>query len=105
MDTNTPTLAPDVFEPVVTAFAETLTRHYRERFEQRRPESTTASLQSTSQSPWLGVSEAAKRAGCGIKTIYLEVRRGRLRAARVGGRILRLRAEWVDEWLQGGGNK
>ena len=31
MDTSSPTLPPDVFEAVVTAFAETLIRHYRER--------------------------------------------------------------------------
>jgi len=31
MDTNAPTLPPDVFEAVVTAFAETLVHHYRKR--------------------------------------------------------------------------
>jgi excisionase family DNA binding protein len=52
------------------------------------------------QSPWLTVEEAAQRARCGIKTIYREVRAGRLRAARVGGRReLRLLPAWVDEWL------
>ena len=51
-------------------------------------------------SPWITVNEAAKRARCGIKLIYREVRAGRLKAARVGGRReLRLRAEWVDTWL------
>jgi excisionase family DNA binding protein len=51
-------------------------------------------------SPWLTVEEAAQRARCGIKTIYREVRAGRLRAARVGGRReLRLLPAWVDEWL------
>jgi excisionase family DNA binding protein len=53
------------------------------------------------RSPWLTVEEAAERARCGIKTIYREVRAKRLRAARVGGRReLRLKAEWVDEWLE-----
>jgi excisionase family DNA binding protein len=52
------------------------------------------------QSPWLTVKEAATRARCGVKTIYREVRAGRLRAARVGGRReLRLLPEWVDAWL------
>jgi len=52
------------------------------------------------QSPWLTVEEAAHQARCGIKTIYREVRAGRLRAARVGGRReLRLLPAWVDEWL------
>jgi excisionase family DNA binding protein len=51
-------------------------------------------------SPWLTVHEAADRAKCGIKTIYREVKSGRLRAAKVGGRReLRLLAAWVDEWL------
>ena len=56
--------------------------------------------QSSASSPWLTVREAADRARVGVKTVYREVRAKRLRAARVGGRReLRLRAEWVDEWL------
>ena len=51
--------------------------------------------------PWLTVSEAANRARCGIKTIYREAKKGRLKAARIGGRReLRLRGEWVDAWLE-----
>ena len=51
-------------------------------------------------SPWLTVREAAARARCGAKLIYREVRAGRLRAARVGGRReLRFLVAWVDEWL------
>ena len=51
-------------------------------------------------SPWLTVAQAADRARCGRKLIYREVRSGRLRAARIGGRRdLRFRAEWVDAWL------
>jgi excisionase family DNA binding protein len=54
----------------------------------------------TTQSPWLTVEEAGERARCGVKTIYREVRAGRLKAARVGGRReLRLLSAWVDEWL------
>ena len=54
----------------------------------------------TAQSPWLTVAEAADRARCGVKTIYREVRAGRLKAARIGGRReLRLLSEWIDEWL------
>ena len=111
MDRNVPTLPPDVFEAVVTAFAETLVRHYRERCARREhqviaatpppppPTVTTAAVQS----PWLRVADAAKRAQCGRTIIYSEVQAGRLRAAKVGsGRILRIRAEWIDEWLQGG---
>jgi excisionase family DNA binding protein len=53
-------------------------------------------------SPWLDVQEAAARANCGAKLIYREVKAGRLKAARIGGRReLRLLAEWVDTWLLG----
>ena len=53
-----------------------------------------------SASPWITVSQAARRARCGIKLIYREVNAGRLQASRVGGRReLRLLGEWVDEWL------
>jgi excisionase family DNA binding protein len=49
---------------------------------------------------WLTAPEAASHARVGIKTVYREIRAGRLRAAKVGGRReLRLRADWVDEWL------
>ena len=51
-------------------------------------------------SPWLTVKQAASRAQVGPKLIYREVHAGRLKAAKVGGRReLRLRPEWVDEWL------
>ena len=54
----------------------------------------------TSASPWLTVKQAAERARCGTKLIYREVKAGRLRAARIGGRReLRVLAEWIDEWL------
>jgi excisionase family DNA binding protein len=63
-------------------------------------ESRTQHNKTVERSPWLTVEEAAQRARCGIKTIYREVRAGRLRAARVGGRReLRLLPAWVDEWL------
>lgn len=54
----------------------------------------------SSPAPWLTVREAAARARVGSKLVYREVRAGRLKAARVGGRReLRLLAEWVDDWL------
>lgn len=53
------------------------------------------------ETPWLTVEQAAARAQIGKKTVYNEVRAGRLRAARVGGRReLRFRAEWIDAWLE-----
>jgi excisionase family DNA binding protein len=52
-------------------------------------------------SPWLTAEEARARAKVGLKTIYREVKAGRLRAARIGGRRdLRFLAEWVDQWLE-----
>jgi excisionase family DNA binding protein len=49
---------------------------------------------------WLTVPEAAARARVSRRIIYAEVRAGRLRAARVGGRrSLRFRPAWVDEFL------
>ena len=60
----------------------------------------SATVTETSDSPWLTVHEAAERCKCGVKVIYREVKAGRLRAARIGGRReLRLLAAWVDEWL------
>jgi excisionase family DNA binding protein len=60
----------------------------------------SAESAATAATPWLTVIEAAERARCGPKLIYREVAAGRLRAARVGGRReLRLRPEWIDQWL------
>jgi excisionase family DNA binding protein len=54
----------------------------------------------TTSHVWLTVAQAAARAQVGPKVIYREVRAGRLRAARIGGRReLRLLSEWVDLWL------
>jgi excisionase family DNA binding protein len=51
-------------------------------------------------SPWLTVKQAAERARVGSGLIYREVKAGRLRAARIGGRRdLRFLDSWVDEWL------
>ena len=53
------------------------------------------------ESPWLTAKEAGSRGRVGEKVIYRETKAGRLRAARVGGRReLRLRPEWVDQWLE-----
>ena len=56
-------------------------------------------MMRTELSPWLTVREAAARLRISTKTIYREVRAGRLRAARIGGRrALRFLAEWVDNY-------
>jgi excisionase family DNA binding protein len=59
--------------------------------------------QTTAGQPpaWLTVTEAADHVRVGARTIYGEVRAGRLRAARVGGRReLRFRTAWLDAWLE-----
>jgi excisionase family DNA binding protein len=49
---------------------------------------------------WWDVDQAAAHARCGKATIYAEVRRGHLRAARLGGRReLRFLPAWIDAWL------
>jgi excisionase family DNA binding protein len=48
---------------------------------------------------WLTTLEAADRACCGPKTVRRAVRRGRLRAARMGNGELRFLESWIDEWL------
>jgi excisionase family DNA binding protein len=110
MPITSPTLPPDVFEAVVTAFADTLIRSYRERCAHTVPGAPASSVPSPpsvesggESSPWLTVPEAAKRARCGRSTIYAAIYAGQLRTARAG-RLVRVRIEWVDEWLQGGGS-
>ena len=50
---------------------------------------------------WLRVPEAAEYAGVSRDTIYTACERGELRHARVGGRrAIRLRTDWIDDWLQ-----
>lgn len=49
---------------------------------------------------WLTVRQAAQRAQCGVRVVYRAANSGALRAARIGGRRdLRIRPEWIDEWL------
>jgi excisionase family DNA binding protein len=51
--------------------------------------------------PWLNVAEGAEYAGVSRDTIYTACERGELRHARIGGRrAIRLKPEWIDEWLE-----
>jgi excisionase family DNA binding protein len=50
---------------------------------------------------WLNVAEAAEYAGVSRDTIYTACERREMRQVRVGGRrAIRLRAEWIDTWLE-----
>jgi len=51
--------------------------------------------------PWLTLRQGADRAHAHEATLRREIRAGRLRCARLGGRKnIRLRASWIDEWLE-----
>lgn len=53
------------------------------------------------QSPWLTIDEARKVAKVGARLLYREIKAGRLRAARIGGRRdIRVHIDWISEWLQ-----
>jgi excisionase family DNA binding protein len=50
---------------------------------------------------WLTVAEGAEYAGISRDTVYTACERGELRHARIGGRrAIRLKAEWIDAWLE-----
>ena len=56
------------------------------------------------RSPWLTVPEAAARAKCSAKLIYLRVREGRLRAVRLGARNdIRIHLTWLDAFMEPSG--
>jgi len=52
-------------------------------------------------SPWRTLKQAAARAKRGTRFLAKEVKAGRLRAARIGGRReIITRDEWIDEWIE-----
>jgi excisionase family DNA binding protein len=52
---------------------------------------------------WLNVAEAAEYAGVCRDTIYTAVERGELRHVRIASRrSIRLKGQWLDEWLERG---
>lgn len=51
--------------------------------------------------PWLRLSQCAERVQVHEATLRREIQRRRLRHARVGGRkSIRVRASWLDAWLE-----
>lgn len=53
----------------------------------------------TPDTVWITTTEAAKYARCSPGSIWTAVKRGRLRAAKIG-RNLRFREEWINQWLE-----
>jgi len=54
------------------------------------------------ESPWWDAGRSAAYAQVSKKLIYRAIRRGQLKAARVGGRRqVRLRREWLDAFIEG----
>jgi excisionase family DNA binding protein len=50
---------------------------------------------------WLKVPQTAHHAGVSRDTIYTACARAELRHVRIGGRrAIRLKPEWVDDWLE-----
>ena len=50
---------------------------------------------------WLTVTEGAEYSGVSRDTIYTACERREMRHARVcGRRAIRLKPEWIDEWLE-----
>jgi hypothetical protein len=65
-------LPPDVFEAVVRALADALVADYRSRWNIPPTAEVVSSLPAAipSDSAWLTVQEAARRARCGVRALY-----------------------------------
>ena len=64
------------------------------------PTETHEAAREAAPSPWLTVKEAAARAKVSDETIYGNIKRGRLRAARIGTRKdIRILLDWLDAWM------
>jgi len=66
------------------------------------PEHHDVALPSPELSPWLTIEESRQRVKVGPKLLYREIKAGRLRAARLGGRsgAIRIHETWITEWLE-----
>lgn len=51
------------------------------------------------QTPWLTVKQAARRAQVGSKAVYAAIQQRKLKAVRVGTKLL-VHVTWVDAWLE-----
>jgi excisionase family DNA binding protein len=61
---------------------------------------TAATVSEPPPAPvWLTAAEAARRARCCEQHLYRSVRRKKIRAARLGRKLV-FRPEWVDQFLE-----
>jgi len=73
------------------------------RYRRCRPPGGSVAGESAQFDPWLTVQKSAERAELHPSSIRRATKTGRLRSVRVGGgRAIRIRASWVDEWLESG---
>jgi excisionase family DNA binding protein len=55
---------------------------------------------NTTESQWLRLPDAARVAHVSVATLRREIRGGKLRAVKVGGRkLIRIHRQAIDEWL------
>src|SRR5688572_32648408 len=76
-------------------------RHGRQEFTERSPNTTrrgNVSIVDTDETDWLSTQEAAPRSGITPRTLYRFIDHGELPAYRFG-RVIRLRAHEVDEFI------
>ena len=96
------TTRADLDAAVERVLAELLTRAVRPALCDVVPAPSAKPPAGPDVSVWLTTQEAAAAAKCGPKMIYREVKRGRLRAARLGGRggAIRIHRDWITQWLE-----
>ncbi len=63
--------------------------------------STPTASTTHQDDPWLTAKAVAAHLGLSLNTVYRDIRAGRMRAARVGGRReVRIRRSWADAALE-----
>lgn len=68
---------------------------------QRPTPAQPATAVDADSDPWLTVQQAASIVQAHEATLRRDIKRGRLRSVRLGGRKnIRLRRSWLDAWLE-----
>lgn len=57
-------------------------------------------IERAPDSPWISVKTAADYLGVSIDTIYDACHRRGLKHTKLGHSTIRLKVEWIDEWLE-----